>query len=206
MLPSIWLRKLFPRYVWSISDRPEVCLTFDDGPHPTATPIVLDFLKAHHLKALFFCVGEQVKKHPELYERILQEGHEVGNHTFAHEDGWKTSCSRYVQSVGETKKLVDSTLFRPPYGKITVRCAKKLTAIGYTIVMWSRLSHDYHPKMTHKAFQKQLRKIRNGDILVFHDNEKTAGRIEQYLAQTVMYLQEKNIKIVSFSSYETTSK
>ena len=206
MLPRAWLNWIFPFYVWSISNRPEVCLTFDDGPHPAATPVVLDFLKDHGLKALFFCVGAHVKKHPELYERILQEGHSVGNHTFNHEHGWKTSCSKYVQSVAETKEFVDSVLFRPPYGKITGSCAQKIRAAGYAIVMWSWLSYDYDPKMTHKQFQKRLRKVRNGDILVFHDNENTAGRIEQYLAQTVMYLQEKNIKIVPFSHHESTSK
>ncbi|MGZ5248438.1 MAG: polysaccharide deacetylase family protein, partial [Flavitalea sp.] len=124
-------------------------LTFDDGPHPIATPFVLDALKAHNAKATFFCIGKNVEAFPELYRRILLEGHRVGNHTYHHLNGWKMSDQDYVADILKAKKVIDSNLFRPPYGRITNFQAKLLqrnfTAKEelFRIIMWNVLSGDF---------------------------------------------------------------
>ncbi len=117
--PPVWIRKLFPGLIWTIpNDNNEIYLTFDDGPDPEVTPWVLDLLAKYDAKATFFCLGRNVERYPEIFKRILCEGHAVGNHSYSHLDGWRTGKKRYVRDIERAAKLIQSFLFRPPYGRI----------------------------------------------------------------------------------------
>lgn len=124
-----WIKKIFNNLVWDIpNSENKIYLTFDDGLIPDVTEWVLDVLKSENIKATFFCIGDNIKKHPEVYKRILKEGHQTGNHTFNHLNGWKTKTSQYVDNfkLCETEienfqnsklQTPNSKLYRPPYGK-----------------------------------------------------------------------------------------
>ena len=174
-------------------------LTFDDGPSPDITPFVLDLLHKHNLKAIFFCVGSQVCRYPDLFQRIIDDGHVVGNHTFAHEHGWKTSAKKYINSIEAAAHLIPGKLFRPPYGKPNFWALKKIKREGYKTIMWSWLSYDYKPTMTHAKFHHHVKRIQPGDILLFHDNEKSANRLIAFLTLTINYLHSKNISIQPYA-------
>src|SRR5690348_7800681 len=115
---SWWIRKLYSNLIWEIPDDNAVYLTFDDGPHPTATPFVLEQLQKHNAKATFFCIGNNVAQHPEIYSQIKDWGHTIGNHTYNHINGWHTTTDQYIQDITLADKVIDSKLFRPPYGRI----------------------------------------------------------------------------------------
>ena len=172
-----WLKKIFPSYLWSIDTKEKIIyLTFDDGPHPLATNFVLDELKRHNAKATFFCIGKNVATHPAIYKRILEEGHSVGNHTYNHLNGWKTKNEIYFADVKEAAKLIDSDLFRPPYGRIRYAQARGLREIAgkkMKLVMWDVLSGDFDRQITaDKCWQNIIGKARPGSIIVFHDSQK----------------------------------
>ncbi|HVF97844.1 MAG TPA: polysaccharide deacetylase family protein, partial [Flavisolibacter sp.] len=148
-----WVQKIFPSYVWRIpSQKKIVYLTFDDGPHPTITPWVLAQLKNYNANATFFCIGNNVRKHPFVYQQIIDEGHAMGNHTYHHLNGWKTKTDKYLDSVREASQLMVTTLFRPPYGRITRSQAKDVAAAmkvtHAAIVMWDVLSADFDRKIS----------------------------------------------------------
>ena len=122
-----WLRALYPNCTWKIPSKEKVIyISFDDGPHPEATPFVLAALKKFNAKATFFCIGNNVLKHPNVYESILLQGHQVGNHTYDHLNGWKTETPTYIENIKDATNLIESNLFRPPYGRITRKQIKKL--------------------------------------------------------------------------------
>lgn len=176
-----FLQKLFPNRVWGISvSGKSVFLTFDDGPNPEITPWVLDFLKEKGISATFFCVGENVQRHPGLYQRLLDEGHQTGNHTMKHLNGMKTDKETYLNSIRETQKYVHSILFRPPYGRMSKRYDKQLSQ-HFKIIMWTWLSKDYDNSVPVEKIIDAAYKIVPGDILVFHDNAKTKGRLKELL-------------------------
>jgi peptidoglycan/xylan/chitin deacetylase (PgdA/CDA1 family) len=148
-----WLKKIYPEYTWDIkTSKKELYLTFDDGPHPQITDFVMDLLRKFNAKATFFCIGKNVVENRGVFERIIEEGHSVGNHTYTHLNGWKTNDDLYLNDVSEAARLIDSNLFRPPYGKITSFQAKNLPkAIGIPaskIVMWSILSGDFDQRVS----------------------------------------------------------
>ena len=158
-----------------------IYLTFDDGPHPVATPFVLDELKKYTAKATFFCIGKNVIEHPAIYKRIIDEGHGVGNHTHNHLNGWKTNTNEYLNDVMIASKLFKSNLFRPPYGKLRSIQAKRIAdAIAdksAKIVMWDVLSGDFDETLSKEQCLKNV--IDNtveGSIIVFHDSEKAFAR------------------------------
>lgn len=160
-------------------------LSFDDGPHPVITPQVLGLLDRYDARAAFFCVGENVERHPEVFEEIKLRGHLPGNHTHNHLNGWKTPLDEYYHNVRKCHEKVQSPWFRPPYGRITpaqIHTLKK----EFNIVMWSVLSYDFD-KTTHK--QECIRLVqqhtRDGSILVFHDSEKAAPRMFYALEHTL---------------------
>lgn len=195
--------KLFyPGCIWKIPKGKTVYITFDDGPNPNATPIVLDVLKKHKINATFFCVGENIVNHPSIFSNILENGHAVGNHTFSHENGWKTSINNYLKSVQETSLLMSNHLFRPPYGRFTRKQRKMLIQNNYKIIMWSWISQDYKMNRSNESILNSLRKVKSGDILVFHDNEKTAERIGSLIDETILYLKEKNFNIETIKENE----
>lgn len=193
-----FFRWIGPQWIWQGKDINAVYLTFDDGPHPLATPIVLDFLAKHQLKACFFCLGENVKAHPDIYARIIREGHVVGNHTFGHESAFCSSPNSYLSSINKAGKEIESRYFRPPYGRITPLHARKIMKQKYTIVMWTWMSHDFSASMTLRKLQRRCDDIKGGDILVFHDNEKTASKIEAYLTAAVQIIQRKQLNFRTF--------
>lgn len=192
-----WLRLLHPNRVWEMEvAKKEIFLTFDDGPHQDITGFVLDELKKVNAKATFFCIGNNVVKYPEVYRRIVDEGHSVGNHTFNHLNGFNTNNKTYVDDVLEASKYIDSTLFRPPYGRIKTFQAKLLTQLNkpYKIVMWTILSGDFDNSITpERCLENVLFKISNGAIVVFHDSEKAAERM--------MYALPKVLKTLTDAGY-----
>jgi peptidoglycan/xylan/chitin deacetylase (PgdA/CDA1 family) len=148
-----WIKKVFPFYTWGIPTKEKILyLTFDDGPHPEATPFVLSELKKFSALATFFCIGKNVLAYPDIYKRILHEGHTVGNHTQNHLNGWKTANDLYMSDIAEAANYIDSNLFRPPYGRITLFQAKNLPAAmkgkKSKIIMWDVLSADFDESIT----------------------------------------------------------
>lgn len=154
-----------------------VYLTFDDGPDPEVTPRVLDLLNAHGAKATFFCVGRRVEAYPELYQRIIAEGHSTGNHTWSHRNGWTISTTDYIHDVKRAKGVIDSKLFRPPYGKIRPGQWMNLRK-EYRLVMWDVLPGDWKAALDGEQIaNRTLRSVRPGSILVLHDSAKAAPRM-----------------------------
>ena len=172
---SINLFHLFlPGLTWKIpSKSKKLFLTFDDGPHPVITSKVLNILEEYNAKATFFCVGENVKEHPEIYNEILSKGHQTGNHTYNHLRGWNTTAKRYIESVKRCNRLVRSDLFRPPHGRITWKQFRALKKEGYRIIMWSVLTRDYNKRADKNGLlERAIHKTRPGSIIVFHDSKK----------------------------------
>ncbi len=192
-IPS-WFIKLNSSLVWNIpTAAKELYLTFDDGPHEIATPFVLDQLKEYNAKATFFCLGKNVKAHSKIYERILNEEHAPGNHTFNHLDGWKTKNNIYTNDINEAAKYIDSKLFRPPYGKISPLVAKLLRKkFNYKIIMWHILSGDFDVKISpQKCLENVLLNAEQGSIIVFHDSTKAFERMRFALPKVLKYFANK---------------
>jgi peptidoglycan-N-acetylglucosamine deacetylase len=183
-----------------LSSEPLVYLTFDDGPDPDITPWVLDYLKSEGLPATFFCVGQNVLKHPELFERIKSEGHQVGNHTMRHENSAHTEWKQYHRSVMDCEKLIGNKLFRPPYGRLSSWRARFLSR-KYQIVMWSWLSYDFDLTAKVESILKSADKnISSGSVLVFHDNAKVKERMKEILPQVVAICRQKNLNFAIISA------
>ena len=169
--------------IWNKSrSEKNIYLTFDDGPIPDLTPKILDILDCFGVKATFFCVGENILKHPNIFLEIVSRGHGIGNHTFNHLNGWNTGCDDYLSNITKTQKVIEdmgvkTDLFRPPYGKITNDQAKVL-AKKYDIVMWDVLSGDFDTALSkEKCLSKSLKYVSNGTIIVFHDNVKAEDNV-----------------------------
>ena len=186
---------MFPGFTWrrSVSGT-QIFLTFDDGPHPLVTPWVLDILKEHHAKATFFVVGDNAKKYPDLIQRIKNEGHSLGNHTFHHLMGWKSKSSAYIQDILACQDLVgDQKMFRPPYGRINVWSIPALSS--YDIVMWDVLSKDYRPALNQKRHLKRIcRQTRNGSIIVFHDSLKAEHNLRAMLPEYLERMSQRGFQ------------
>ncbi|HEY0272360.1 MAG TPA: polysaccharide deacetylase family protein [Chitinophaga sp.] len=189
------LKALYQSCTWSLSPAGKaVYLTFDDGPHPTATPFVLDQLKAHDAKGTFFCIGKNVQAHPEIYQRILEEGHATGNHTQNHLNGWKTGTSTYVDDIMEARRYIQGPLFRPPYGRITPFQIKRLQQQipGVQIIMWDVLSGDFDTAITGElCLQNVVFKARPGSIIVFHDSTKAWDRLSYALPRVLAFCKKQ---------------
>lgn len=160
-------------------------MTFDDGPIPEITPWVLDILKQYGVKAHFFCVGDNVRKYPEIYQRILNEGHRVGNHTYNHVNGWTVRGNLYLKNVSKAKQYIRSNLFRPPYGKLLRPQIKWLQKEGYTIVMWDVLTKDYDAKTSPQECLNRSLKAKEGSIVLFHDSLKSEANLRYALPQFI---------------------
>ncbi|WP_309642468.1 polysaccharide deacetylase family protein [Flavobacterium sp.] len=208
------IKRVFSDYVWDIPTvEKKVYLTFDDGPTPEITPWVLDQLKEFNAKATFFCIGDNIQKHPEIFNSILQNGHTIGNHTFNHYNGWKTKTPNYIENVhscdeaiiqncyassqklGSKFKTQNSKLFRPPYGKIKKSQAKPLLDSGYKIIMWDVLSADFDATVNpEKCLKNVLKNIESGSIIVFHDSVKAFKNLEYALPRTLQFLKDNQYK------------
>lgn len=194
------LKSMYPSCTWNFSrDSQVMYFTFDDGPHPVATPYVLDKLKEYNAKATFFCIGKNVAAHPDIYKRILNEGHAVGNHTFNHLNGWKTPDQDYMKNIAEARKYIDSNLFRPPYGRITKFQIRLLTATEnikqktlFKIIMWDVLSGDFDVQSSAAKCTKNVTSnAKAGSIVVFHDSEKAMPRMKTAFSESLKYYSDK---------------
>ncbi len=176
-----WLRKLFPGCVWDIKTCEKIIyLSFDDGPHPTITPFVLAALKKYNAKATFFCIGENVKKYPEIYKQVIDDGHAIGNHTMYHINGWKNTDDDYLNDIAAAGEYIKSNLFRPPYGRIKKSQIAKLQTANLKLktIMWSVLAGDWVSTLTpEKCFEQVKANIHPGCIVVFHDSDKANERM-----------------------------
>lgn len=184
---------IFPRRIWKLKSKNTVYLTFDDGPQEGLTDWILNFLNEHNIKATFFCVGENVKNNPNLFAKIQANGHRVGNHTMKHERGTKTSVSKYINSVKNAGEIIQSNLFRPPYGRLPLWKTNEIRKT-YKIIMWSWLSYDFDNSVSVEKILESAKSIRSGDILVFHDNLKSQDRVKILLPEVVEILLEKGYK------------
>lgn len=186
-----WLQRLYRGVVWRENPSSKVVyLTFDDGPIPECTPQLLDILNQYGVKATFFMVAENAERYPELLARVRDEGHVVGNHTYHHMRGYKHDTQTYVRDALRGAEVLQTTLFRPPHGRMRNNQKKALINQGYTIYLWDVLTHDYNP---HYSVDKMLavvkRYTRNGSILVMHDSLKSKDRMLEALPQIIEWLQ-----------------
>jgi peptidoglycan/xylan/chitin deacetylase (PgdA/CDA1 family) len=184
-----WLKLFYKDFTWHISTgEKKLFLTFDDGPIPEITDFVLDTLQQYNAKATFFCIGDNVRKHPEIFQKLRDAGHSVGNHTFNHMNGWRTDDETYIDNVSLCKNQlgIETRLFRPPYGRIRKSQARLLPASSQ-IIMWDVLSGDFSPKITpENCLEKSIRYSRPGSIVLFHDSIKASSNmlytLPRYLA------------------------
>ncbi|MBS1566531.1 MAG: polysaccharide deacetylase family protein, partial [Bacteroidetes bacterium] len=179
-----------PAYTWQMpAGQKKIYLSFDDGPHPEATPFVLDTLRRYDAKATFFCIGKNVLQYPELYKRILLDGHATGNHTHNHLNGWKTPDKEYLGNIQEASQYIDSKLFRPPYGRISrFQALQVQEQMGLRVVMWSVLSGDFDTSLSPQKCTENVQKsATGGSIVVFHDSEKAMPRLTYALPKVLEY-------------------
>jgi len=218
------LKWYYPTLLWNMPRSDKVIyLTFDDGPIPNVTDFVLKTLKAFNAKATFFCIGDNIVKHPDVFNRVKNDGHAIGNHTFNHLRGWKTDDETYVSNFLKCQALTQSTLFRPPYGRIKKSQIKKLKSVALSlnpdpkapiknstsadslqhqipgtplkIVMWDVLSGDFDPNLSpEKCFQNVVRHTGKGSIVVFHDSLKAAERLTYALPKVLTYYSERGYR------------
>jgi peptidoglycan-N-acetylglucosamine deacetylase len=195
------LKKIYPRSVWNIPTKEKILyLTFDDGPHPTATPFILEELEKYNAKATFFCIGKNVKEQPQLYRKILDGGHRVGNHTHNHLNGWKTPDKEYFRNIIQASKYIDSDLFRPPYGKISSLQIAYLQsgALNFKVIMWDVLSADFDNKVSvEKCISNVTGNAANGSIVIFHDSEKAFSNMKMALPKVLIHFSKEGYKFNS---------
>ncbi|MBR5855329.1 MAG: polysaccharide deacetylase family protein [Paludibacteraceae bacterium] len=169
-----------------------VYLTFDDGPVPECTPRVLDILARYNVKATFFMVGDNANRYPELLARVHREGHAVGNHTYHHLRGYKTSLNVYMHDVKQATNILKTHRFRPPHGRMTYSQKRALVKQGKTIYLWDVLTHDYSSCYSVKKMLWIVKKYtRNGSIIVMHDSLKSKERILQLLPMVIEWLRDQ---------------
>lgn len=186
------VQKVFSGLEWKgASESKKIYLTFDDGPIPEITPWILDVLKDYNAKATFFCVGENVKNHPDIFSKIINAGHSVGNHTYNHINGFNHSPEQYLENVSKCDELIQSNLFRPPYGKLTWS-QYALLKKKFRIIMWDVLSGDFDSSLSASDCLEAIRKnIRPGSIVVLHDNLKTIHKLKSFLPNLMDYFSSK---------------
>lgn len=194
--PSKIFRMFYPSLLWKMPKTGEktIYLTFDDGPHPTITPLVLEILKRYDAKATFFCIGNNVRQFPATFELIKKEGHSVGCHTFNHENGWKTKTQDYVGSVSAANELIQSNLFRPPHGKIKRSELKKLQTSNSELqtVAWTVIAYDWdHALSPEDVYQNVIRNTGDGAIVAFHDSLKAYSNMISVLPRVLEYYSQK---------------
>lgn len=198
---------MFPNYVWDIpTHTKDLYLTFDDGPTPEITDWTLDTLKQYNAKATFFCIGDNIENHPDIFQKIISEGHTIGNHTQHHVKGWKTKTKIYINEVLETEKQIQtyqskpSHLFRPPYGQIKPKQGKQLIDLGYKIIMWDVLSFDWQKEISEEdCLNNVISKSKEGSIIVFHDSIKASKNMMYVLPKVLEYFSEAGYKFKALS-------
>ncbi|KIO74955.1 polysaccharide deacetylase [Pedobacter lusitanus] len=192
------LKWYYPSLVWNKSRSDKVIyLTFDDGPIPVVTDFVLNTLKSFNCKATFFCIGDNINKHAEIFEQVKNDGHAIGNHTLNHLKGWITEDKTYIKNFQDCQKLTNTNLFRPPYGRIKKSQIKELRKINpqLNIIMWDVLSGDFDLNLSpEKCYENVIKNTRNGSIIVFHDSLKAFDRLKFALPATLKFLTAQGYK------------
>jgi peptidoglycan/xylan/chitin deacetylase (PgdA/CDA1 family) len=198
-----WLRLIFPNYLWrkpKINGEPSIYLSFDDGPIPEITPWVLDQLAKYNAQATFFCIGDNVRKHPAVFQRLEAEGHAFGNHTFNHLNGWNNDVNTYVDNVLHCESYFKTTLFRPPYGRIKKAQAEKLSRANYKVIMWDVLAGDWSAKLSSEDCLKAcLKHCKDGSILVLHDSLKAEEKLRYVLPRILHHFSNLGYKFKSLN-------
>lgn len=192
--PPLLYRTLYPKALWrkKIPFQKTVYLTFDDGPIPEVTPWVLNVLDTYNVKATFFCVGDNVRKHRCIYEEIINRGHKVGNHTFNHLQGWLTTSKKFLENTQQASRIIESQLFRPPHGHMLFPQPSLLKKKGYKIVMWDVVTRDYNTKLPPERILGNVKKFtRDGSIIVFHDSLKAEKNMTYALPLSIAWLLEE---------------
>ncbi|MEL7586726.1 MAG: polysaccharide deacetylase family protein [Prolixibacteraceae bacterium] len=194
----------FPEALWRGPDNEnQIYLTFDDGPVPGVTPWVLDLLKREKVKACFFCVGENVTRYPDIYRRILEEGHLTGNHTYHHLQGMKTRAGSYLADVEKAAGVIDSRFFRPPHGLMRRRQYRQISK-KYLVVMWDLVSCDYRQNVDHHVVTNNvLRYLRPGSIITFHDSYKSERNLYAALPVVIRELKRRGYRFGSLAELRT---
>ncbi len=192
--PPKFIRRLMPDLLWELQSSDSVYLTFDDGPTPGITEWILSILDKYDAKATFFLLGRNVEMYPELYRRIVDAGHAVGNHTYSHQKGWKMTLERYVEDVDFAGGLIKSNLFRPPYAQITPSQTRFL-AQRYRLIMWDVLSRDYSNQVSPEGcLHNVTRYVEAGSIVVFHDSEKAFPNMSYALPKVLKHIKAMGLK------------
>lgn len=198
--------KLFyPNVITQIrSSEKTIYLTFDDGPIPEVTPWVLEQLEQYNAKATFFCIGDNVQKHPDIFTQLLEQGHTVGNHTFHHLNGWNTSVKEYIENIRKCAEVVKSDLFRPPYGRITRKQYKALSQ-QYKIVLWHILSGDFDKNLSAgDCYNNVIKHATDGSLIVFHDSLKAQKNLQLTLPMVLEYLSNAGFRFASLPSVKNS--
>lgn len=187
--PPFFLKWYYTDVLWRVPTQgEEVYLTFDDGPHPVVTPFVLEQLRVYGVKATFFFIGNNVRKYPEVAERVRSEGHSIGNHTYDHLNGWSVTTAAYLENIEKARGLIPGNLFRPPYGRLTRRQLKGIRACypHLKVVLWDLLSGDFDQRLSGEdCYENVMRRLRSGSVVVFHDSEKAFPRLKVCLPKVL---------------------
>lgn len=185
------LKKLYPDCIWDIKTNEKILyFTFDDGPHPQATPFVLEELNKQNAKATFFCIGKNVTENFSIYRQIIADGHRVGNHTYSHLNGWKTNDKVYMEDIAKAAKIIDTNLFRPPYGRISKFQLKAIAGekLKLKAIMWDVLSGDFDTSITvENCYLNVINNAKPGSIVVFHDSFKSLPVLRHALPRILKY-------------------
>ncbi|MCQ6960138.1 polysaccharide deacetylase family protein [Mucilaginibacter aquariorum] len=202
LVKTPWLlKKLYPELIWDAKPGARcIYLTFDDGPIPIVTPFVLNILKQHNAKATFFCIGDNVSKHPDVFEQVKKDGHAIGNHTFNHLKGWATDSQTYLENFLQADKILDTPLFRPPYGRIKREQIKLLKNArpDLKIIMWDVLSGDFDLSLKpEEALKNVLKNAQDGSIVLFHDSVKAFHKLEYALPLAMEYWSKEGYEFKS---------
>ncbi|MEO6188914.1 MAG: polysaccharide deacetylase family protein [Ginsengibacter sp.] len=192
------VKKLYPQCVWNLpAGGKTLYLTFDDGPHPEVTRFVLAELKKYNAHATFFCIGNNVQQHFETYKEMISQGHRPGNHTFDHLNGWRVKDGQYLKNIEKAAKIIDSDLFRPPYGRITRFQIKALggNRFNFRIIMWSVLSGDFDEKLSEEGcYLNVVNNAEPGNVIVFHDSVKAFPRLNYALPRVLQHFSKKGFE------------
>jgi len=204
-----FIKKIFPRFVWDMPNNERtIYLTFDDGPTPEVTDWVLDILREHDIRATFFCIGNNIEKHPDIFMKVVNAGHAIGNHTFNHILGWNTDNKTYQENADACDKSIlsrypafeSAKLFRPPYGRMKAAQAKAMIKKGYRIIMWDVLAADFDREIsTEQCLDNVIRHAEEGSIIIFHDSVKAYENLRYALPKAIAYLKEKNFRFGKIS-------
>ncbi|WP_400075101.1 polysaccharide deacetylase family protein [Winogradskyella sp. R77965] len=198
-----FVKTLFPNFIWNINtNTKELYLTFDDGPTLEITDWVLHTLKRYDAKATFFCIGNNIEKHPEIFQNILDNNHSIGNHTYNHLKGWKHKSKYYIKDALQTEAVIEmfqpnnsNKLFRPPYGKFKNKQSKRLLELGYKIILWDVLSYDWDMSVSEETcFNNVISATKKGSIIVFHDSLKASRNLKYVLPKVLEYYTEKGFE------------